>query len=241
GNANENSNTTTPPPAPMLTPCDYTVGNNGVLVIQAEDLPLTGAWEVRSDASFSGFTGSGYIAWTGSSQNNNPGQGFIEVALAIPQAGRYRLDWYNRIGRGNDTREHNDTWVKFPDNTEYYGADLAGNTETRRYPRPLCDNTAEMSARAALPNVTEATCPEGSTTDGWLKVYSTNASDWRWSARTSDNDAHDIYVEIDTPGVYVLELSARGDFHLIDRIILHRDSVELDTARDLALTPTSCN
>lgn len=226
---------------PVLTPCDYAVGNNGVLVIQAEDLPLSGSWSIGNNVSFSGFTGSGYIVWTGSSQNNRPGSGLIEIDLAIPEAGRYRLDWYNRIGMGTDTREHNDTWVQFPDSTDYYGADDTPDGETRRYPKPLCDDAAEMAQRSAIPGVIESTCPSGSTRDGWLKVYSTNANDWRWSARTSDNDAHDIFVEFAEPGVYTLELSARADFHLIDRIVLHREDVATNIARDLGLATTTCN
>ena len=91
-----------------------------------------------------------------------------------------------------------------------------------------------------LPEVSEATCPNGSTADGWLKVYSSGATEWKWSTRTSDNDAHDIYIEIDAPGVHTLELSARGDHHLIDRIVLHHESVDDNTATDAALMATPC-
>jgi len=62
-----------------------------------------------------------------------------------------------------------------------------------------------------------------------MKVYSSGARDWKWSTRTSDHDAHDIHVEYGAAGVYTLELSARADFHLIDRIVLHEESVAQST------------
>jgi len=219
--------------------CDYEV-ESGVLVIEAEDLPLSGSWQVVSSSDFSGFTGTGYIEWTGNSQNNNPGQGLISVAIDIPQAGRYRWQWRNQIGMGNNTTEHNDTWLRFPDAAAYYGKREQNGAETRRYPKPICED-AYLMCTVESTGVDEASCPDGSTSDGWLKVYSSGADSWKWSTRTSDNDAHDIFVEFDTAGVYTVEMSARGDHHLIDRIVLHREDVASNTATDLSLTPTSCN
>jgi hypothetical protein len=207
-------------------------------VIEAETLPLVEDWAIRSDDA--GFTGSGYIRWEGRSRNNDPTHGVMEVAIEITEPGRYRLQWHNRIGMGDDPTEHNDTWVKFPSSAAYYGVKNNSDPEERRYPKPLCEDAAAMAAIAAAPEVAEAVCPEGSTRDGWLKVYSSGARDWRWSTNTSDNDASRVLVEFDAPGVYTLSLAARGDFHQIDRIVLHDDTLADADVRDLTLPETAC-
>ena len=219
--------------------CDYKVGSNGVLVMEAEDLTLSGSWKTANSAS--GAYGTGYIQWEGASQNNNPGQGVITVKLGIDQAGRYRMQWRSRIGKGTNTTEHNDTWVRYPDAESYYGLKGTAPNESRRYPKPKCDDTTFMAAINALPAVSSATCPNGSTKDGWMKVYCSGASNWNWSTNTSDNDGHAIYMEFKTAGTYSLELSARADYHLIDRIVIHREGVANNVAQDSNLKPTPCN
>ncbi len=218
--------------------CDFKVGSNGVLVMEAETLKLSGNWQTANKEP--GAYGSGYIQWTGSSQNNNPGLGVINVKLGIDQAGRYRMQWRSRIGMGTNTTEHNDTWVRFPDADSYYGMKGAPNNESRRYPKPKCEDTTFMASINALPSVSDAKCPNGSTKDGWMKVYCSGATNWNWSTNTSDNDGHPIYAEFKA-GTYTLELSARADFHLIDRIVIHREGVANNVAQDSNLKPTPCN
>jgi len=48
-------------------------------------------------------------------------------------------------------------------------------------------------------------------------------------------------IEFDAAGVYTLELAARADHFLIDRIVVHHESVDNTTARDLALSATTCD
>ncbi len=218
--------------------CDYQVGSNGVLVIEAEKLKLSASWKVNSEAS--GAYGSGYIEWTGASQNSKPGVGLISVKLGIDQPGRYRMQWRSRIGAGTNTTEHNDTWVRFPDATAFYGMKPASGGESRRYPKPQCDDSTLMAKVQALPGVTSATCPNGSTAEGWFKVYCSGASNWKWSTNTSDNDAHQIYAEFAQAGTYTLELSARADLHLIDRIVIHREAVADGVATAASAPATPC-
>ncbi len=219
--------------------CDYQV-ESGVMVIEAEDLPLAADWQTATTEA--GFTGSGYIVWTGNSQNNNPGQGTISIDVYVPVAGRYRWRWRNRIGMGTNTTEHNDTWLRWPDLavTGYYGMKNPGN-ESRRYPKPTCDDGNLMQMIEQDATVASAGCPNGSTSDGWMKIYSSGASDWSWSTRTSDNDAHNIFIEVAQPGVVTFEISARADFHLIDRIVLSEESVADNVAEDTGAMPTPCD
>lgn len=218
-------------------PCDYETVDD-VLVIEAEALPINEDWAVATAED--GYTGNGYIEWTGQSHNNDPTHGVISVAVRVDTPGRYQMQWHVRIGMGTNTTEHNDAFVRFADAADFYGLKGDPGAEIRRYPRPQCEDTTFTDAKEALPNVDVADCVRSSSTDGWIKVYSSGAADWRWSTFTSDNDASDIMVEFDQAGVYTLELAARADHFLIDRIVLHRESVDNDTARNLALPATNC-
>ena len=62
--------------------------------------------------------------------------------------------------------------------------------------------------------------PEGAGGQGWFKVYSSGANNWKWSTNTSDNDAHQIFATFSTPGTYNILLSARSSSHAIDRMVL---------------------
>jgi hypothetical protein len=224
------------PPDAAMADCDFREVD-GVVVIEAESLPLTESWETRTAET--GFTGSGYIQWTGSSFNNDPTHGVMEVTLCLEGASRYRLQWHTRIGIGNDTTEHNDSWVQFGDVDDYFGARGPSDGETRRYPHPQCDDGPFMTMIRGLATVTEATCAAGSSRDGWMKVYCSGASDWRWSTSTSDSDAHQVVFETDGAGVVRLMLAARAEGHLIDRIVIHDASLPDATVQDLTLAETS--
>ncbi len=211
---------------------------DGVLVFEAESLPLNENWVVG--AAEAGFSGSGYIAWIGESHNNDPTHGVIDVTIRVPEAGRYQLTWHTRIGMGTNTTEHNDVWVRFPDADDFYGLKGDPGAEIRRYPKPICDDVDAMNALMAMDDIDTADCVRGSSRDGWLKVYSSGADDWRWSARTSDSDASTVTMEFDAPGDYTMQLAARADFSLLDRVVLYRQDIGRDAREDLTLPETRC-
>jgi hypothetical protein len=122
------------------------------------------------------------------------------------------------VGSGNDPTESNDSWLRFNDADEFFGRKADGSIV---YPK----------GSGLQPE------PNGAGADGWFKVYSSGALDWKWSTRTSDNDAHVIFVTFDQPGTYTMEISARSEHHWIDRIVLHR---EVQNPRDLSLSETPC-
>ncbi len=217
--------------------CDYETVD-GRIVIEAEDLPINEDWEILTTEG--GYYADGYIGWTGTSHNNDPTHGVMEVTIYVAEPGRYGLRWRNRIGMGTNTTEHNDTWVKFPDAADYYGLQSPGADERRRYPRPVCEDAEAMAAIEALPQVMAVECVEGSSTDGWFKVYSSGANDWSWSTRTNDNDAFDVMVEFDQPGDYSFMMAARGDWHLIDRIVIHQEELDDGEVEDPGAQPTVC-
>lgn len=192
------------------------VEQDGLVVIEAESIAANG-WVVQSAAA--GYSGSGYISWEQGNQMNNPGQGLISVPIRITNPGTYRFEWRNKVGEGSNATESNDSWLRFDDADDFFGRKSNGSVV---YPK----------GRGKSPN------PNGSSSEGWFKVYSSGALDWKWSTRTSDNDAHDIFVTFNRPGVYTMEISARSQHHFIDRIVLHR---EADNPRDLSNPETPCD
>ena len=221
----------------MVSNCDYEeVG--GLIVMEAESLPVGEDWQVLTDET--GYYADGYIGWTGTSHNNDPTHGVTTVTVYVGQPGRYRLRWRNRIGMGTNTPEHNDTWVKFPDAADYYGVQFDGEDERRVYPSPKCQDAAMMMAIEAMPQVLSVDCVAGSSVDDWFKVYSSGASDWSWSTFTNDNNGHQVVVEFDAAGDYTFQIAARGDWHLIDRIVIHEESVDDMAVQEPTAAETAC-
>lgn len=218
------------PPGDMsaVLPCDYReVG--GVVAWQAEGMARVEDWEMGDDA------GTGYLFWGGDQFSDDPTHGVMQVKVRIDQAGRYKLQTRNRVGMGMSTTDHNDFWVRFPDAQDSYGL-RSGLPEDRRYHKPICNDAVAMARIEAATDVNSATCVAGSSRDGWMKVYSSGALDWRWSTFTSDNDASTVMVEFAQPGVYTIEIAARSSFLLIDQIVLHEENVPDTTAHGTAET-----
>ena len=179
--------------------------DNGLVVIEAENLAIDGTnWSVKFN--FSDFTGAGYLSWDGNNNFNSPGNGLISTEIRINTPGTYRFRWRSRIGTGSNSTEHNDSWLRFADASDFY-AEKNGN---RIYP----------NGSGQTPN------PNGSSSNGWFKAYLSGSTNWTWSTQTSDNDAHQIYVVFETAGIYTMEISGRSKDHLIDRITLSNDATD---------------
>lgn len=222
-----------PPPA-----CDFQTVSK-MAVFEMESLPLTEDWKIGRQVS--GASGGAYIFWDGSSHNNDPTHGVMRFKVLVKEAGRYRLWLRNRIGAGTNATEHNDIWARFPDANDYYGVKISNSgEETRRYPKPKCEDDSFMGRIRAQAQVTEARCANGSTRDGWMKVYSSGATDWKWSSFTSDNDAHQVVFVSRGNQVITVEIAARADLQLLDVGVLHELSVPRAQVEAMNLTQTSC-
>ncbi len=198
--------------------CNGYEEKNGMVVIEAENLQTPGNWPKKSGVS--GFTGNGYIEWTGQDFFNDPGNGVITTEIKINTPGRYQFLSRTKVGEGTSTTEANDVWLKFPDADDFYGQ----RGSLRVYPK----------GSGKTPH------PEGASGEGYLKVYSAGTTNWTWSTKTSDGgeNASDIFVEFDNPGTYTMLLSGRSKHHLIDRVTLNRTSAN---AMDLSLQETKCD
>ncbi|HDZ03932.1 hypothetical protein LCGC14_0198940 [marine sediment metagenome] len=189
--------------------------NNGLVVIEMENLTYGGNW--TEETAEAGFTGSGYLDNSVDSFGA-PGNGIITTEVEITTPGIYRFQWYNKIGiigggPEDPTTEHNDAWLRFNDADDFYGSKNDDGTGSKVYPG----------------GVGQTPVVNGASSDGWLKVY-TNTIAWNWNTQTSDNDAHKVFVQFDTPGTYTMEVSSRSNGHLIDRATLHNVNLNLTTS-----------
>ena len=194
------------------------VEKEGLVVAEIESMPATGGWQKKTEVS--DFTGNAYYAWTESNQYNSPGKGLLEFKIQINTPGTYRFQWRSKVGIGNNSTEHNDSWLKIPDADDFYG--LKGSHIVR--PKGVCTND----------------CPKGSSKEGWFKIYSSGTTNWTWSTRTSDHDAHDIYARFDKAGIYTVQISGRSKGHLLDRFVLYNNSVSGKDATKTSNTETKC-
>jgi len=212
--------TTPPPPATGCDGVDYEEVN-GLVVMEAENLNISGSqWQVKTDEA--GFTGTGLIEWTGGNFFNGTqagNAGVISTKIRINTAGKYLFEWRN-VATGTSTTDENDSWLRFPDASDFYGEKPNGE---RTYPRG--------ETRARTPN------PEGASGNGWFKIYVNNLN-WSFQSTTGDNaDGRPVFVEFNSAGVYTMEIAARSLGHAIDRIILHQ---RVAGAQDLSNTETLC-
>lgn len=131
----------------------------------------------------------------------------IESLVKINSPGTYRFQWHCKVGQGTSNTESNDSWLRIPDASQFYAVKGSNNDTVR--PKGICTTD----------------CPEGAGAKGWFKVYSSGTTNWTWSSRTSDNDPHLIYADFDTAGFYRVQLSGRSKYHLLNRFVLHKSSV----------------
>lgn len=193
---------------------------NGLVVMEIESTPPAAGW--ANKASLNGFTGTSYYEWTGPKSNHDPGNGLLQYSIYINTPGTYRFQWHSYIAVGNNTTESNDSWLRFPNADDFYG---------------------RKNNSIVYPGGTgKSPTPNGSSKEGWFKVYrNTPLGEWTWTSNTSDNDAHRIFVEFDSAGVYTLQVSGRSIGHAIDRMVLYDTSrVDENTATNLSQPMTHC-
>jgi hypothetical protein len=177
---------------------------DSLLLIEFEDGNFGDStlWSVKNDNTTSG---GKYGVWTGPSLFNKPGESTVTFQLNIQNTGTFRFIWKSAVTIGDNGTESNDSWLRFADASDFYG---------------------EKNGERIYPNGTgKSPNPEGASKDGWFKIYrSGNDLDFKWQARTSDNDAHDVYVKFDNPGIYTMEASGRSPGHAIDQFLMYQEA-----------------
>lgn len=179
---------------------------NGLILVEFENAEFSEDWALKSDGM--NHTGAGYMVWEGTQHLGDPGNGRATFKLRIENQGIYQFIWHSSVKTGNSGTDHNDTWLRFADADDFYGQNGQGTSTV--YPK----------GTGKTPN------PEGATADGWFKIYrSGNDLDFKWQATTFDNNGHDVFVQFDAAGDYLMEISARSSGHGIDKFILFKDSI----------------
>ncbi|MEM1408962.1 MAG: hypothetical protein AAGG59_19415 [Bacteroidota bacterium] len=179
--------------------------DSSFVLVEFEDAEFENEWSLISDLSNS--TGRGFMLWEGDNFFGNPGNGLATYQIKINTPGTYRFIWRSAVKEGDNGTEANDSWLRFADADDFYGERSNGSIV---YPR----------GTGKTPN------PEGASSDGWFKVYRSGSDlDFKWQARTSDNDAHLIFVQFDNAGTYTMEVSARSRGHAIDKFLLFRPEI----------------
>lgn len=186
---------------------------NGLIVIELESLTnIPDGWAEENE--FDDISGKTYHRYNDDNEFSDPGEAQFDIYIFINNPGTYQFRWRNLIAEGSSTTDANDSWLRIIADA-FYG--LQGNDSIvcpKGYNPIINDCPVELDDDG---NVT----PEGSGRDGWFKVYRSGSGLWKWSTRTSDNDAHEIYARFDSPGLYLIQISGRSKNHAIDRIVLN--------------------
>ena len=175
----------------------------------------------RAETRFPGYEGDNYLVWTGADSFNEPGKGIITFSVKITNPGTYQFVWSSRITAGDSNTEHNDSWLRIKGD-DFYGE--KANVGIRVYPK----------GSGKTPN------PEGSSKDGWLKIYMNRLREWFWRSSTNDNDPFNIFVKFDKEGVYDVEISGRSKSHAIDQFVLFKTDKSLTAAQNTPLSEITC-
>ncbi|MBX2821105.1 MAG: T9SS type A sorting domain-containing protein [Rhodothermaceae bacterium] len=194
--------------AQSITSCTLFEEQGGLVVLEVESVLPSDSWSLRNDISSA--LGNGYYEWKHGDNDQGidaAGMGILTYTFEISLAGSYR---FLLRSSSPDNTEHNDVWVRFPDNPATGIRQRGpGSIEIQR--------------------------------NSWFKVYqNTSGQEWKWDARTVDFDPHSIFLTIDEPGTYSVELSGRSTLFKIDRIVLHHEQVRFTDATRLDNEESVC-
>ncbi|KKM85923.1 hypothetical protein LCGC14_1284170, partial [marine sediment metagenome] len=190
---------------------------NGLVVIEAESGDVVSGWTETSKNDVTGI-----IANTDSFNGINGGTIPYQVTIATP--GVYRFDWRSFFS-GTSATDANDNWLRFPNTDDVWFFGYQGNPGDEA---TLIANLNGAQENVVFPRgssrISSETTPEGNGSNGYFKIYRSGGGSeiYDWQARTSDNDAHNIYVWIVNPGTYTFEVSERSAGHAIDKMALYK-------------------
>ncbi|PQJ15218.1 PKD domain-containing protein, partial [Aureicoccus marinus] len=199
---------------------------NGYLLIEAESANLVGGWSLT--------TVGGAVGITPDSQHfGNPlGGGQLTYKINITNTGVYRFNWRN-LYTGNLAAENNDSWLKFPNdsNVVFFGYDGFTTSNESIYTNiienDIYDDLCYPKGSGLGNNITTdmgGTLPLGLGSNGYFKVYRTGGQPevYEWESKVSDGDDHSVFVWFKNPGVYEFIVSERSSGHIIDKMVLYK-------------------
>jgi hypothetical protein len=193
------------------------VEEDGLLIEEMEHLPAIGEWKTAS-ASLEDKS----IQYLNAEPEHfqKPGNQLLTYKIQINHPGKYKFAWHSKVGEGSSPTDYNDAWLRIPGANDFYAQNEDGSI---LHPKGVC----------------EVDCPNGMGADGWFKVYSHGTTDWTWTAKTSDNDPHELFALFNEVGTYSVQVSARSSYHFLNRFVLYQpDKYTGEEVTDLALPPS---
>ncbi len=187
------------------------IEQNGLVKFQMESNPLKNGWKQGTQ---------GGITFYEATQNslNNPNSGVINYDVQIKETGVYRIQWRSRINTGSNSTEHNDNWMKLPNNGNvvFFGYKGSGGEQQ-------IINAVNSKNNVVFPKGSGLNpLPAGSGGSGYFKIYMNIPNAWVFQTRTSDFDPHNIYAWFKTAGTYTMQISNRSAGHAIDFVTVHK-------------------
>jgi len=189
---------------------------DGLVMMEIESIPFQqGGWAEKTEGGVTFYEGQ---------QNSlsNPQTDILDFPIRISTPGVYQFLWRSNILDQNAPTEHNDSWLRFPNNSAvvFFGYKGSPNNEQTLIDALNNANNIVYPKGSGLEG--PGTTPEGQSRDGFFKIYRSGKGEWKWQSRTSDNDAHHIFVWFKEPGEYLMQVSNRSQGHKIDRMSLFK-------------------
>jgi|GEM_PF-2957689 len=194
--------------AQSITFCNLFEEQDGLLVMETESVLPSDSWSLRTDIG--GALGNGYYEWKHGDNNQGidaAGAGILTYTFRVTLPGSYR---FLLRSSSPDNTEHNDVWVRFPDNPA-------------------------TGVRQRGPGSIEI-----QQNSWFKVYQNTSGQEWKWDARTVDFDPHSIFLTISEPGTFSVELSGRSTLFKIDRLVLFNEQVRFSDATRLDNAESAC-
>ncbi|MEO1652678.1 MAG: choice-of-anchor Q domain-containing protein, partial [Bacteroidota bacterium] len=191
------------------------VENNGQVIINVPSVGLNSnsnrAWKIQS------IGGQNYYQTKEgqNSFNKLTTYGIITYPVSINTPGIYRIMMKSKINKSNRTDEHNDMWLKMPNNGNVSFFAYRGNVSSEQTLQNAlnANNVLWPKGIGKTPN------PDGASTQGYLKVY-TNKIGPAYVMKTNDGPGHEIYVKFNKSGTYNLQIAHRSDGFAVRRLAM---------------------
>lgn len=170
--------------------------------MEAEKADVSGDWSFQNELA--GAVNDGYYEWKNgdpSTDADEPGLDILSYTFQISTPGTYRFLFRTAALL---KRDHNDVWVRFPDNPGEGRKSTGGSIVS------LDQNT------------------------WFKVYQKKGGNDWHFEASTVDDNAHEVFAFFDTAGPYKIELSGRSTQFKIDRLVLFHESVSESIAEDVS-------
>ena len=196
------------------------VEKDGLLVVEAESVPLNGGWFLVDDGSEVGIQSN-------TNHFNNLTGGQLTYKIRIQEPGIYRVIW-NSLFTGTNGGNKNDSWLKFANDNGVWFFGHKGDDPTEQQLKDLLQGSQNgIVFPAGSPRVTPETAPAGSGLGGFFKVFRSlgDSEEYDWQANVNDEDPYLPYVWFEQAGDYEFIIGERSEGHRIDKIVLYRQDV----------------